>query len=64
MEQIKKGFGDKSPNNNRVDCGEQGRSQGKQSVAMFTGGDTLAKIVQEFVERENKVNEVSNYHDL
>ena len=36
------GFGESiSPNTNREVCGEQAESQGKQSVAMLTGGDML-----------------------
>ena len=37
----RKGFGEYSPNNNGEVCGEQAESQGKQSIAMLTGGDML-----------------------
>ena len=38
----RKGFGEiLSPNINREVCGEQAESQGKQSIAMLTGGDML-----------------------
>jgi hypothetical protein len=37
----RKGFGEYSPNINGEVCGEQAESQGKQSIAMLTGGDML-----------------------
>ena len=38
----RKGFGEiLSPNINRGVCGEQAERQGKQSIAMLTGGDML-----------------------
>ena len=40
----RKGFGECSPNTNREVCGEQAESQGKQSIAVLTGGDMLVKI--------------------
>ena len=41
----RKGFGESiSPNTNREVCGEQAESEGKQSIAMLTGGDMLVKI--------------------